>query len=59
METFNAQFTEYMTSVDNYASHGIDRNLPWKMKSFHTKIDSLMETIDKTKKSAEEFYNNY
>ena len=47
--TFNAQFSEFMTSVDNQPAHGIDKNLPPKLKNLHRKLDSLIETIDTTK----------
>jgi len=49
-DTFNAQFHEYMTSVDNHAAAGIDRNLPSKMQNLHRMVDMLIETVDKTKK---------
>jgi hypothetical protein len=39
-----------MTSVDNHALAGIDRNLPSKMQNLHRMVDILIETIDKTKK---------
>ena len=37
-----------MTSVDNHALAGIDRNLPSKMQNLHRMVDILIETIDKT-----------
>jgi len=58
-DTFNAQFHEYMTSVDNHAAAGIDRNLPSKMQNLHRMVDLLIDTVDKTKKQALEFKEKY
>lgn len=59
MQTFGAQFNEYMTSVDNQPGHGIDGQLPPKMKSLHANIDALIKKIDKTKDEAIEFQTQY
>jgi hypothetical protein len=42
ISTFQAQLTEYMTSVDTYPEFGIDRKMGTNMKGLHTKIDALL-----------------
>lgn len=55
MNTFGAQFNEYMTSVDNQPGHGIDGKLAPKMKGLHAKIDELIKKVDRSKEETVKF----
>ena len=55
METFSAQLKEFMTSVNNNANYGLDDRLPPIMKTLHSKVDKLIESIDNIKNEASEF----
>lgn len=59
MDTFSKQLQEYMTSVNNKANYGMDERLAPIMKSLHKELDSLIESIDTTKKDASEFHEKY
>ena len=59
MDTFSAQLQEYMTSVNNNANYGLDNRLPPIMKTLHSKVDKLIETIDNMKSEALEFQEKY
>jgi len=59
MDTFSAQLQEYMTSVNNNANYGLDNRLPPIMKTLHSKVDKLIETIDNLKSEALEFQEKY
>jgi hypothetical protein len=59
MDTFSAQLQEYMTSVNNNANYGLDHRLPPIMKTLHSKVDKLIETIDNMKSEALEFQEKY
>jgi hypothetical protein len=59
MDTFSAQLQEYMTSVNNNANYGLDNRLPPIMKTLHSKVDKLIESIDNMKSEALEFQEKY
>lgn len=59
MDTFSAQLQEYMSSVNNNANYGLDDRLPPIMKTLHSKVDKLIETIDNMKSEALEFQEKY
>ena len=59
MFAFEAQLKEYMTSINNEGNYGLDSRLPNLMKSLHSKVDNLIDQVDRTRKEGQEFFDAY